>query len=139
MTFPRANRGVPENTEKNTEKKQKKCWDGVLFFSVVFFLCVLRDSAVSSSAFCREIDPGAVEDVQDVLFFHDSRPVLIRLDVLVDGKPYPARMRHCARSDEVGSSIRLAYRPGRSHAPLAGKRKSIDARFGDARRGQTVP
>lgn len=36
-------------------------------------------------------DPGFVEDVQDVLFFHDTRPVLIRLHILVDGKPYPVR------------------------------------------------
>src|SRR5215472_10659066 len=36
-------------------------------------------------------DPGAAEDVQDVLFFSDSRPVLIRLHIFVDGKPYPAR------------------------------------------------
>lgn len=36
-------------------------------------------------------DPGFAEDVQDVLFFNDDRPVLIRLHVLVDGKPYATR------------------------------------------------
>lgn len=36
-------------------------------------------------------DPGFVEDVQDVLFLHDTRPVLIRLHIFVDGKPYPVR------------------------------------------------
>jgi Ca2+-binding EF-hand superfamily protein len=33
-------------------------------------------------------DPGFGEDVQDVLFLSSSRPVLIRLHVRVDGKPY---------------------------------------------------
>jgi Ca2+-binding EF-hand superfamily protein len=42
---------------------------------------------LSSSA----ADPGSAEDVQDVLFFHESRPVLIRLHILMDGKPYPTR------------------------------------------------
>jgi Ca2+-binding EF-hand superfamily protein len=36
-------------------------------------------------------DPGSAEDVQDVLFFSDSRPMLIRLHILVDGKPYATR------------------------------------------------
>jgi Ca2+-binding EF-hand superfamily protein len=39
----------------------------------------------------KRADPGAAEDVQDVLFFGDSRPLLIRLHILVDGKPYAAR------------------------------------------------
>jgi Ca2+-binding EF-hand superfamily protein len=46
---------------------------------------------VSSSAFGAGADPGSGADVQDLLFFHESRPVLIRLHILVDGKPYPAR------------------------------------------------
>jgi Ca2+-binding EF-hand superfamily protein len=46
---------------------------------------------VSSSAFAKGADPGSAEDVQDLLFFHDSRPVLIRLHLFVDGKPYPVR------------------------------------------------
>ncbi len=36
-------------------------------------------------------DPGTAEEVQDVLFFHETGPVLIRLRVFVDGKPYPRR------------------------------------------------
>ena len=36
-------------------------------------------------------DPGFAEDVQDVLFFNEDRPVLIRLHVHVDGKPYATR------------------------------------------------
>ncbi len=39
----------------------------------------------------KSADPGTAEEVQDVLFFHESGPVLIRLRVLVDGKPYPLR------------------------------------------------
>jgi Ca2+-binding EF-hand superfamily protein len=39
----------------------------------------------------QRADPGSAEDVQDVLFFSDSRPVLIRLHILVDGKPYGGR------------------------------------------------
>jgi Ca2+-binding EF-hand superfamily protein len=39
----------------------------------------------------KQTDPGSAEDVQDVLFLHDSGPVLIRLHILLDGKPYPLR------------------------------------------------
>jgi Ca2+-binding EF-hand superfamily protein len=38
-------------------------------------------------------DPGSDEDVQDVLFLHDSRPLLIRLHIRVDGKPYALRWK----------------------------------------------
>ncbi len=39
----------------------------------------------------KRADPGAAEDVQDILFFSASRPVLIRLHLVVDGKPYALR------------------------------------------------
>ena len=39
----------------------------------------------------QRADSGAAAEVQDVLFFSDSRPLLIRLHILVDGKPYAAR------------------------------------------------
>jgi hypothetical protein len=57
-------------------------------FLVSLSFCILH------SAFCigaKPTDPGAAEDVQDVLFFSDSRPVLIRLHLFVDGKPHSAR------------------------------------------------
>ena len=34
------------------------------------------------------LDPGQAPDVQDVIFLGKSRPVLLRLHILVDGKPY---------------------------------------------------
>jgi hypothetical protein len=46
---------------------------------------------VSSSALGKGVDAGSIADVQDVLFFPEGRPVLIRLHILVDGKPYVAR------------------------------------------------
>lgn len=39
----------------------------------------------------KPTDPGAAEDVQDVLFFSDSRPLLLRLHLFVDDKPHAAR------------------------------------------------
>jgi len=36
----------------------------------------------------QRIDPSAAPDVQDVVFYGKTRPVLIRLHLLVDGKPY---------------------------------------------------
>src|SRR5262249_31166709 len=66
------------------------CFPTLLTFLSVF-LCALCDSVVSSSAFGKETDPGAAADVQDVLFLHDRCPVLIRLHLYVDGKPYPTR------------------------------------------------
>jgi Ca2+-binding EF-hand superfamily protein len=64
----------------------KRSWFSICFVSLSF--CILH------SAFCigaKPSDPGAAEDVQDVLFFSDSRPVLIRLHLFVDGKPHSAR------------------------------------------------
>ncbi len=79
-------------TETQRRKRQIKNSVGrILSFSFHLSSLCLCVSVVSSSAFCMGADPGSVEDVQDVLFFHDSRPVLIRLHILVDGKPYPAR------------------------------------------------
>jgi Ca2+-binding EF-hand superfamily protein len=37
------------------------------------------------------VDPSAAADVQDVVFFSESRPILFRLHLQVDGKPYVAR------------------------------------------------
>jgi Ca2+-binding EF-hand superfamily protein len=57
-------------------------------FLVSLSFCILH------SAFCigaKPTDPGAAEDVQDVLFFSESQPVLIRLHLFVDGKPHSAR------------------------------------------------
>jgi Ca2+-binding EF-hand superfamily protein len=58
----------------------------------------------------KRVDPGSAEDVQDVLFFSDSRPVLIRLHIIVDGKPYVQRWTeyvtrwfHFLDRDEDGS------------------------------------
>ena len=45
----------------------------------------------SSAASPPSTDPGFAEDVRDVLFFHESRPILLRLHVTVDGKPYATR------------------------------------------------
>jgi Ca2+-binding EF-hand superfamily protein len=36
-------------------------------------------------------DPGSDEDVQDILFLHENGPILIRLRIHVNGKPYPSR------------------------------------------------
>src|SRR6185369_13927208 len=36
----------------------------------------------------RPRDPGAAPDVQDVVFLGKSRPVMLRLHLQVDGKPY---------------------------------------------------
>jgi Ca2+-binding EF-hand superfamily protein len=36
----------------------------------------------------RRIDPSAAPDVQDVVFYGKARPVLIRLHILVNGKPH---------------------------------------------------
>ena len=65
----------------------------MLVFAVFVTLspCHLVSLSSSAAETPRLEDPGFAEDVQDVLFFHDTRPVLIRLHILVDGKPYPAR------------------------------------------------
>jgi Ca2+-binding EF-hand superfamily protein len=34
------------------------------------------------------LDPGAAPDVQDVVFFGKTRPVMIRMHIFVDGKPF---------------------------------------------------
>lgn len=52
---------------------------------------LLAAPAGRSAESAKGTDPGAAEDVQDVLFFSDSRPVLIRLHIQVDGKPYATR------------------------------------------------
>ncbi|MBI1915992.1 MAG: EF-hand domain-containing protein [Planctomycetes bacterium] len=36
----------------------------------------------------KRIDPSSAPDVQDVIFYGKTRPVLMRLHILVDGKPY---------------------------------------------------
>src|SRR4051812_42194224 len=36
----------------------------------------------------RPRDPGAAPDVQDVIFLGKSRPVMLRLHLTVDGKPF---------------------------------------------------
>jgi Ca2+-binding EF-hand superfamily protein len=60
------------------------CWVSV---------CLAVFVTLSSSAADAPLrdDPGFAEDVQDVLLFNDNQPVLIRLHVLVDGKPYATR------------------------------------------------
>jgi Ca2+-binding EF-hand superfamily protein len=50
-------------------------------------LAVLPAPAAPPAPAATEVDD---EDVQDVVFFSDTRPVLIRLHVRVDGKPYGA-------------------------------------------------
>jgi Ca2+-binding EF-hand superfamily protein len=58
---------------------------------VCFSFCILHSAFCIGAEAPKRPDPGAAEDVQDVLFFGDSRPLLIRLHIAVDGKPYPAR------------------------------------------------
>jgi Ca2+-binding EF-hand superfamily protein len=68
------------------KRTSSSCWV-TLCLAVVVTLSPCHLVTLSSA----RADPGSVEDVQDVLFFHQKRPVLIRLHVFVDGKPYPAR------------------------------------------------
>src|SRR5262249_30877779 len=68
------------------------CW-ATLFLTVVVTLspCHLVTLSSARAESPKPPDPGAAEDVQDVLFFSDSRPMLIRLHLFVDGKPHAAR------------------------------------------------
>jgi Ca2+-binding EF-hand superfamily protein len=50
-------------------------------------LCALPGAAEDP----KPVDPSAAEDVQDVIFFSESRPILFRLHLVEDGKPYTAR------------------------------------------------
>ncbi len=61
-----------------------------LFAGLLAGLLVVVSAGRSAEA-PTAADPGFAEDVQDVLFFSETRPVLIRLHVLVDGKPYATR------------------------------------------------
>src|SRR2546429_2237665 len=49
---------------------------------------VLLQSAICNLQSAIAADPSAAPDVQDVVFYGKTRPVLIRLHILVDGKPY---------------------------------------------------
>src|SRR5690349_9683134 len=58
-----------------------------------FALCPLLLAAQDAP---RE-DPSAAADVQDVVFFSEARPILFRLHLEVDGKPYTARWEEYLR------------------------------------------
>lgn len=73
--------------KSHSESRTTPSLSAILCLAVFVTLSPCRLVTVS----CTAADPGSIEDVQDVLFFHESRPVLLRLHILVDGKPYPAR------------------------------------------------
>jgi Ca2+-binding EF-hand superfamily protein len=62
-------------------------------FPLSFALCPLLLAAEDPP---RE-DPSAAEDVQDVVFLSEARPILFRLHLEVDGKPYVARWEEYLR------------------------------------------
>ena len=55
-------------------------------------LCALGLGLACSLAAVAGAEPGpaASNDIKDIVFFSQTRPVLIRLHVRVDGKPYSA-------------------------------------------------
>jgi Ca2+-binding EF-hand superfamily protein len=68
------------------------------------------------------VDPSQADDVQDVLYFAESRPVLLRLHLTVDGRPHTAlwadfmlRLFHFLDRDGDGlldkDEVRLVLRP----------------------------
>jgi Ca2+-binding EF-hand superfamily protein len=55
----------------------------------LFFLFVVSGTLAQDKTKPR-IDPSSAADVQDLVFYGKSRPLLIRLHLLVDGKPHSA-------------------------------------------------
>ena len=96
----RRNHRDAEAQRKQTNRKegkkaglQARSWleTAFSFFGFLCFSLCLCASVVPSSTFAKGVDAGSIADVQDVLFFPEGRPVLIRLHILVDGKPYGDR------------------------------------------------
>jgi Ca2+-binding EF-hand superfamily protein len=58
------------------------------FFLSVFAAVALLPAAARAEDKTKRSDPSAAPDVQDVIFYGKTRPVLIRLHLLVDGKPH---------------------------------------------------
>jgi hypothetical protein len=54
----------------------------------IFSLSLCGESIRAADETKPRFDPGSAADVQDVLFFGKTRPILVRLHILVDGKPY---------------------------------------------------
>jgi Ca2+-binding EF-hand superfamily protein len=67
------------------------CLAAVLVALSPCHLFTVSSKAEAEAEARKPSDPGSAEDVQDVLFLHDSGPVLMRLHILVDGEPYPRR------------------------------------------------
>ena len=44
--------------------------------------------AAAGAAPVPRVDPSSAPDVQDIIYYGKARPVLIRLHILVDGKPF---------------------------------------------------
>jgi Ca2+-binding EF-hand superfamily protein len=66
-------------------------WLGGFALAACLGLCVAQANHLTTQTPNKRADPGSAEDVQDVLFLSDSRPMLIRLHIRVNGKPYGVR------------------------------------------------
>src|SRR5216683_3782580 len=67
--------------------RSRLCHLSLVLCPVSLALCTVLPAAEDKP---RE-DPSTAADVQDVVFFSDARPILFRLHLRVDGKPYAAR------------------------------------------------